>query len=57
MATFAKTPPGDARGLGLVPIDRNDFDRGAVEQQIEFATAGIALAAFNDDRGFEQARG
>ena len=32
MAALAKTPPGDASGLRLVLIDRNDLDGSAIEQ-------------------------
>ena len=32
MAALAKAPPGDASELGLVLIDRNNLDGGAINQ-------------------------
>jgi hypothetical protein len=34
MSTFPKSSPRQPRDLGLILIDRNDLDGGAVEQQI-----------------------
>ena len=54
MPSLAKTPPRGAGDLGLVLINRDDLDAGAVEQQIELAAADLPLAAFDHDRGFQQ---
>jgi hypothetical protein len=57
MAALAETPPGDPGGLGLILVDRYNLDPAAIQQKIEFAAAGLALPAFDHDRGFQQIRG
>jgi hypothetical protein len=53
MGALAKAPPGDASDLGLTLIDCDDLDVGTIEQQIEFAPTGFALAVFDHDGSFQ----
>ena len=45
MSTPTKAPPSSASDLGLILVNCNNFDSGAIEQQIELASAGFALSA------------
>ena len=49
MTALAKAPPGDASELGLVLVDRNNLDSGAINQQIELASTCFTLAALDHD--------
>jgi hypothetical protein len=57
MPTFAKTPPCHSGDLGLILIDRHDLDPAAIDQQVEFAAARVALAAFDDNGRFQEVGG
>jgi len=54
MSAFAKASPSSASDLGLVWVKRDNFDIGAIEQQIELAPTCLALAALDHDRGFQE---
>jgi hypothetical protein len=56
VASLAEAPPCQPCDLGLILIDRDNLDAGAVEQQIELAPAGLAFAALDHHRRFQQIR-
>lgn len=49
MTPLAEPPPGQPCRFGLSAIDSNDLNLAAVQQQVEFAATGLALARFDDD--------
>ena len=56
VSSLAEAPSCQPCDLGLILIDRDNFDAGAVEQQIEVAPAGLAFAALYHDSRFQQIR-
>jgi hypothetical protein len=53
MAPFAVSAPCGAGGIGLCGVNRDDFELGVVEEELEFAGSGFAEARFEDDSGLD----
>jgi hypothetical protein len=54
MAASPEALPRQPCRLDLGSIDRDDFNLGAIKQEIEFTAAGLAPSTLDDDRRFEQ---
>jgi hypothetical protein len=53
MASLAVLAPRGAGDLGLRRVDRNDFELGVMEKELEFAGSGFAEARFEDNAGLD----
>lgn len=57
MASLAEAPVRPSRLRDVFRVDRYDRDVGLVNQQVEFAPAGLAFPGLDDESHFEQGGG